>query len=167
MGQSAICCEATEANTIVILSTRFHRFVLFSNSTTIIFTSVIIDFQNYGLREKFTQLSLKSLKPTIRVLLSNAVRYTEAGSISLIASFEPEGLKITVRDTGIGISSEEVSRIFDEFYRVDNSPSRRQGGLGLGLSIVEHSIRHLNARLDVQSEPGRGSSFTLLMPAAT
>jgi len=109
----------------------------------------------------------KLLLRTIRVLLSNAVRYTEAGSISLIASFEPEGLKITVRDTGIGISSEEVSRIFDEFYRVDNSPSRRQGGLGLGLSIVEHSIRHLNARLDVQSEPGRGSSFTLLMPAAT
>ena len=102
----------------------------------------------------------------VRVFLSNAIRYTNEGSITVSAKFEPEGLRITVDDTGIGIAPDEVSRIFDEFYRVDNSPARRQGGLGLGLSIVEHSISHLNAELDVKSEPGRGSSFSLLIPAA-
>ena len=106
------------------------------------------------------------LSRIIRVLVSNAIRYTNEGSVRVSAQCEPGYLNISVTDTGIGIAPDQLSRIFDVFYRVDNSPARREGGLGLGLSIVERSVRHLDAELEVESEPGRGSTFSLRIPAA-
>ena len=112
-------------------------------------------------RSDSTQLSR-----IIRLLVSNAIRYTNDGSVTVSSELGPEGLRINVRDTGIGIAPDQLARIFDEFYKIDNDPAGRHGGLGLGLSIVEHSASLLNGRIEVESEFGRGSSFSLLVPAA-
>jgi signal transduction histidine kinase len=106
------------------------------------------------------------LSRIIRLLISNAIRYTNDGDVTVSSRREPEGMRITVRDTGIGIAPDQLARIFDEFYKVKNDPAGRNGGLGLGLSIVEQSIRLLEGRIEVQSELGKGSSFSLLVPAA-
>jgi signal transduction histidine kinase len=103
---------------------------------------------------------------TIRLLVSNAIRYTSEGTITVSSRAVPDGLRVTVEDTGIGIAPDHLARIFDEFYKVDYNPAGRHGGLGLGLTIVEQSLALLNGRIEVDSEPGRGSSFSLLLPAA-
>jgi len=102
----------------------------------------------------------------LRVLLSNAIRYTDNGRVGVFCSNESGGLKITVRDSGIGMAADQLPMIFDEFYRIDNDPAARNNGLGLGLSIVERSARLLGTTVDVESELGKGSSFSLLVPAA-
>jgi len=106
------------------------------------------------------------LSRIIRLLISNAIRYTNDGGVTVSSRREPEGLRITVRDTGIGIAPDQLARIFDEFYKVKYDPAGRNEGLGLGLSIVEQSLRLLDGRIEVQSELGKGSSFSLLVPAA-
>jgi two-component system CheB/CheR fusion protein len=102
----------------------------------------------------------------IRLLISNAIRYTEAGEVTVTCQQESAGLIVVVQDTGIGIAPDQLARIFDEFYKVNNDPAGRHGGLGLGLSIVEYGIRLLNGKIDVESELGRGSKFSLLVPTA-
>jgi two-component system phosphate regulon sensor histidine kinase PhoR len=71
-----------------------------------------------------------------------------------------------VRDTGIGIAREHLPRLTERFYRVDGSRSRETGGTGLGLSIVKHVAQRHGGELHVQSEPGKGSSFRLQLPAS-
>ena len=102
----------------------------------------------------------------LRVLLSNAIRYTDNGRVGIFCSNESGGLRITVRDSGIGMAADQLPMIFDEFYRIDNDPAARNNGLGLGLSIVERSARLLGTTVDVESELGKGSSFSLLVPVA-
>jgi len=102
----------------------------------------------------------------LRVLVSNAIRYTNKGEVKVFCSRESGGLRLTVEDSGIGMASDQLAVIFDEFYRIDNDPVARNNGLGLGLSIVERSANLLETTVDVESEPGRGSSFSLLVPAA-
>ena len=106
------------------------------------------------------------LTQALRSLLSNAIRYTEEGKVTVRCRREPGGLRVTVRDTGIGISDTHLANIFDEFYRVENDPAARDVGLGLGLTIVQHIARLLGIKLDVETEPGQGSRFSLLLPAA-
>jgi two-component system phosphate regulon sensor histidine kinase PhoR len=69
-----------------------------------------------------------------------------------------------VRDTGIGIAAEHIPRLTERFYRVDRSRSRETGGTGLGLAIVKHVLTRHQAVLDVQSEPGKGSTFSAELP---
>ena len=102
----------------------------------------------------------------LRVLVSNAIRYTEKGLVRAFCTHESGGLRVTVQDSGIGMASDQLGMIFDEFYRIDNDPAARNNGLGLGLSIVERSARLLGTEVEVESEPGRGSTFSLLVPAA-
>ena len=102
----------------------------------------------------------------LRVLVSNAIRYTNEGRVRIFCSPESGGLRITVQDSGIGMAAGELGMIFDEFYRIDNDPAARNNGLGLGLSIVERSAKLLGTTVDVESEPGRGSSFSLVVPTA-
>jgi len=102
----------------------------------------------------------------LRVLLSNAIRYTNQGEVKISCRRESGGLRIAVQDSGIGMASDQLAMIFDEFYRIDNDPAARDSGLGLGLSIVERSAKLLETTVDVESEPGRGSSFSLVVPAA-
>lgn len=102
----------------------------------------------------------------LRVLVSNAIRYTNKGRVRVFCSSESGGLRITVQDTGIGIASDELAMIFDEFYRIDNDPAARNNGLGLGLSIAERSAKLLGTKVEVESEPGRGSNFSMVVPTA-
>ena len=100
-------------------------------------------------------------------LVSNAVRYTPAGGrIRLGWRVEPDGRgAFSVTDTGIGIAAEHVPRLTERFYRVDRSRSRATGGTGLGLAIVKHVLLRHQADLEIASEPGKGSTFTVRLPA--
>ncbi|MEW6331100.1 MAG: phosphate regulon sensor histidine kinase PhoR [Pseudomonadota bacterium] len=101
-------------------------------------------------------------------LVNNAVRYTPAGGrIALAWKAAPDGgASFSVRDTGEGIALEHIPRLTERFYRVDTARSRASGGTGLGLSIVKHVLLRHDARLDIESEPGAGSSFTCCFPPA-
>lgn len=101
----------------------------------------------------------------VRILVSNAIRYTKSGGVDIRCRREPEGLLITVQDSGIGIAPDHLARIFDEFYRIDNDPEERNGGLGLGLTIVERSANLLGAKVEVESKLGQGSKFTIVVPS--
>ena len=131
-----------------------------------------VQVQAKGLRLEFNSQSEIALSDSIlltrifRILVSNAIRYTNQGEVKVCCRREPAGLRITVQDSGIGIAPDQLARIFDEFYRVDNDPVARNGGLGLGLAIVERSVSLLGIKMEVESKPGRGSSFSLVVPAA-
>ena len=96
-------------------------------------------------------------------LCDNAVAYNrQGGSVTVTVENTPQGARVAVADTGIGIPRDAQSRVFERFYRVDKSHS--SGGTGLGLSIVKHGAAYLGARVELESEPGRGSTFTLTFP---
>ena len=100
-------------------------------------------------------------------LCENAIKYNkENGSVKLTVSNEGEFSVLNVSDTGIGIPPEHQSRVFERFYRVDKSHSKEVGGTGLGLSIVKHSAMVHNAKIDLQSTPGKGTSVTVRFPKA-
>lgn len=101
----------------------------------------------------------------VGILVSNAIRYTNKGSVNVGCRREAGGLRITVQDSGIGIAADQLARIFDEFYRVDSDPVGRTGDLGLGLSIVERSVNLLGTKIELESELGQGASFSLVVPA--
>ncbi len=100
-------------------------------------------------------------------LVSNAVRYTPAGgSITLRWEVSADGTgRFSVTDSGIGIAPEHIPRLTERFYRVDRSRSRATGGTGLGLAIVKHVLLRHQAELEITSEPGRGSTFAVRIPA--
>ena len=108
------------------------------------------------------------LLSAIHNLVSNAVRYTpDGGRIDVTwARLEDGRAELAVSDTGLGIAREHIPRLTERFYRVDGSRSRDTGGTGLGLSIVKHVVQRHGAELDIQSEPGKGSRFRLVFPAA-
>lgn len=117
-------------------------------------------------RTEVAQSDRMLLTRIVRILISNAIRYTNQGDVIVSCRREPGGLRITVQDSGIGIASEQLARIFDEFYRIDYDPKDRDGGLGLGLSIVDRSVNLLGTKMEVESVLGYGSSFSLVVPAA-
>src|SRR5882724_1993892 len=107
------------------------------------------------------------LEQSLANLLDNAIKFNRpSGEVRIEASYIPDGLvSIKVADTGIGIASEDLSRIFERFYRVDKAHSRAVGGTGLGLSIVKHVVERMNGRITVSSELGKGTVFILTVPA--
>ncbi|MGH9862737.1 MAG: two-component system histidine kinase PnpS [Candidatus Acidiferrales bacterium] len=105
------------------------------------------------------------LREVLQNLLDNAVQYTPSGGrITVRAVLEGKQVVISVADTGIGIPQFEQQRIFERFYRVDAARSREVGGTGLGLSIAKHFVEAHGGRLIVESEVGRGSTFTVFLP---
>ncbi len=130
-------------------------------------------------RLKEKQLSLmvdvKENLPTIKAdlfkleqvlvnLLDNAIKYTERGGIFVSADVHDKQASIRVRDTGIGIPKDAIPRIFERFYVVDKSRSRKSGGTGLGLSIVKHILLLHNGAINVESAPGKGTTITVTLP---
>jgi len=106
------------------------------------------------------------IESALRNLITNAVRYTpDGGSITVSWRARDDEGWLAVRDTGIGIAAEHMPRITERFYRVDRSRSRDTGGTGLGLAIVKRIANRHHASLRIDSEPGRGSTFTLRFPA--
>ena len=104
--------------------------------------------------------SPKDLHSALSNLVSNAVRYTPAGgSIAIRWRRSDDGATYSVSDTGYGIPASHLARLTERFYRVSSSRSRGTGGTGLGLSIVKHVLNLHQARLSIESEPGRGSTF--------
>jgi two-component system sensor histidine kinase SenX3 len=104
----------------------------------------------------------------LRNLIDNAIRYTPDGGTVRVSVTTVDGqAELTVRDTGVGIPSKDLPRIFERFYRVDRARSRETGGTGLGLAIVKHVAENLGARVDVESELGVGTTFTVRLPLAS
>ena len=102
-------------------------------------------------------------------LLDNAVKFNRPGGEVRAETSLRAGdgqVRIAVTDTGIGIPSEDLSRIFERFYRVDKARSREMGGTGLGLSIVKHVVERMGGSVSVESQLGKGSTFTVLLPRA-
>ena len=119
----------------------------------------------------FVRTDQTKLRQMLLNLLSNAAKFTENGQVKLTVRREMrEGdtwLVFAVEDTGIGMNSEQLARVFDEFAQADASTTRKYGGTGLGLSISQRFCRMLGGTIEVSSEPGKGSVFTIHMPAAS
>jgi signal transduction histidine kinase len=109
----------------------------------------------------------RKIRQVLTNLLSNAVKFTESGSIVVTAHQQTGEVHIEVRDTGIGISPENLERIFDPFWQVEQSATRRFGGTGLGLGVARKLAKLLEGRLEVESRVDEGSVFTLILPAHT
>ena len=110
--------------------------------------------------------SRSEIQSALTNLLSNAVRYTPLGSpIVVSTALQASGdLQVQVKDSGPGIAREHLPRLTERFYRVDRSRSRETGGTGLGLAIVKHIAQRHNATLQISSEEGVGSTFSLSFP---
>ena len=112
-----------------------------------------MDFDETRLRQIITNLVENSLTNT-----------PKGGTIHIDIQDRAEDMKISITDSGIGISKENLPRIFDQFYRADGSRSSTTGGAGLGLTIVKKLVEAHNGSIDVSSEVGRGTTFTISLP---
>jgi PAS domain S-box-containing protein len=106
----------------------------------------------------------RKLRQLLLNLLDNAVKYTEAGEVRLTVRPEDDGVCFVVRDTGVGIAPEHQARIFEPFWQVEQSLTRKAGGTGLGLTVAQRFAQLLGGRLEVESTPGEGSTFTACLP---
>lgn len=99
-------------------------------------------------------------------LLSNALKFTERGHIAFRPQVGAEWVEIEIEDTGIGIPKEHIDQIFESFWQVESSTTRRTGGTGLGLSVSRNLARALGGDVTVRSTPGKGSTFTIRLPTS-
>jgi signal transduction histidine kinase len=109
----------------------------------------------------------RKVRQILTNLLSNAVKFTEEGTITVSVERDATEVRIAVSDTGIGIAAEHFERIFEPFWQAEQTATRRFGGTGLGLGVARKLARLLEGRLAVESEVGRGSTFTLGLPLHT
>lgn len=107
-----------------------------------------------------------ALRQILQNLVENAVRYTQAGSVTIFARRDEGGVVVGVRDTGVGIPPEHLPRIFERFYRVDAGRSREVGGTGLGLAIVKHLVEAHGGSLRATSTVGVGTEVAIVLPDA-
>ena len=126
-----------------------------------------ITFNLSGLEVQQVRAAPVLLEQALVNLIDNAVKYSPANkSISISSVFIGDQVEISVSDQGMGIESSQLGRIFERFYRVDQSRSREEGGTGLGLSIVKHIALLHEGGVKVESKIGRGSEFSILLPKA-
>ena len=104
------------------------------------------------------------LERVLENFVTNAIRYTEKGQVSIDCQQDGKVARISVADTGVGIPEEDLGKVFEEYYQLDNQVRDRRKGLGLGLAIAKHIARLLGHRIDVTSTPGEGSTFSLEVP---
>lgn len=108
---------------------------------------------------------MDGLERVIINIISNSVKYTpDGGKIDVYVGYVHNDAYVKIKDTGIGIPKEDLSRIFDRFYRVDKARSRMLGGTGLGLSIAKEIIEQNNGSIDIKSESGKGTEVVLKIP---
>jgi two-component system phosphate regulon sensor histidine kinase PhoR len=122
---------------------------------------------NYEFDEHVPMISANKswTKQMIINLVDNAIKYSnQDGTIDISVHHRLNNIVLTIADEGIGIASEDLDRLFERFYRVDKARSRDLGGTGLGLAIVKHVVLALNGKVNVQSEPGKGTKFTINIP---
>ncbi len=119
-----------------------------------------------GSRRAYVRGDVQVLTEAIGNLVANAVAYSPAGALVGVGVKVADGVvAIAVTDRGIGIPEAEQERVFERFYRADQARSRRTGGTGLGLSIVKHAVQRHGGEIELWSRPGRGSTFTVRLPA--
>lgn len=104
------------------------------------------------------------LRQAVMNLVNNAIKFTEVGSVEVLASFRDNMIRIEVRDTGIGIDPDKAEYLFRPFFQADNTISRRYGGSGLGLSITKYLIEAMGGKTGMSSEAGGGSTFWIELP---
>jgi two-component system phosphate regulon sensor histidine kinase PhoR len=139
----------------------------------------IIDFLKEPAEKKKISLSRHEIPPSLTLradrsyleqvlinLLDNAIKYTPEGGKVIVSAVEKnsEDIQFSIEDNGIGIPKEDLSRIFERFYRVDKGRSKELGGTGLGLSIVKHLVQAHGGRVWVESQLGKGSTFYFTLP---
>jgi signal transduction histidine kinase len=109
----------------------------------------------------------QKVKQVVLNLLSNALKFTPRGSVTIGASYDGDGriVAIAVEDTGVGIAAESQAKVFEDFRQLDSSPNRGYGGTGLGLSICRRLSQMLGGTIELESAVGHGSTFTLKLPA--
>lgn len=122
-----------------------------------------VDLENAPVRIRTDGVKLRII---LRNLLTNAVKFTDAGAITFAIRQTGNALRIEVRDTGLGISAQDQQIIFEPFRQLDGSSTRRHGGMGLGLAVASKLAHVLGGTLSVESTPGSGSTFTCVLPAA-
>lgn len=111
------------------------------------------------------QADEEGLAQIINNLIGNAIKYTsEGGEVTVVLRQQDSTICMDVRDTGIGIDEEHLTRVFERFYRVDKARSRELGGTGLGLAIVKHLAQAFGGNVTVTSQPTKGSTFTVQLP---
>ena len=112
------------------------------------------------------RLTLTVSGRSFQILVDNAIKYGKTdGTVTVSARPRPDGrIEVSIKDDGPGIPEEAQARIFERFYRVDKARSREQGGTGLGLAIVKHVVQAHGGEVHVQSELGRGSTFSFSLP---
>lgn len=118
-----------------------------------------------GSRESYIQGNRQMIEELLYNLCDNAIRYNNVGGkVEVCVYPKKEGIVLEVKDTGIGIPKEHQDRIFERFYRVDKSRSKSTGGTGLGLAIVKHIIARHDARMELESEIGKGTDIKITFP---
>ncbi len=123
-----------------------------------------IDLQLNPKLESITSSELY-IKEILQNFITNAIKYTDKGSVFIEASPTSKGVKVSVRDTGIGIKKSEQDKIFDKFFRSEDYRTRRNNGTGLGLYVTMKLVRILQADIQVESELNQGSTFTISFPS--
>ena len=106
------------------------------------------------------------IRQVVLNLLANAVRFTDEGTITLRVQQDNDEITVSIKDTGIGIAKDDLSRVFEEFYQAENSQFKKQGGTGLGLTLSMHVVQHHGGQLWVESDGivGHGSTFSFTLP---
>lgn len=110
------------------------------------------------------QSSSLYVREILQNFITNAIKYTEKGSVTLHAKPVPTGVEFAVSDTGIGISKADQERVFDKFFRSEDFHTRAQNGTGLGLYVTMKLARLVHAEIDLESTPGKGSTFRITVP---
>ncbi len=104
------------------------------------------------------------LRQVLLNLISNAVKYTEAGSVTLESHASDGSVNFFVKDTGMGVGGEHLEKIFEPFWQVEQTTTRRSGGTGLGLAVTRQFVDLLGGKISVDSELGKGSAFQVSLP---
>ncbi len=118
----------------------------------------------YDAALEFVRVDVTKLRQVLFNLLSNAAKFTERGTISMLSERVGEQFQVSITDTGIGMSAEQIKRLYQPFTQADTSTTRKYGGTGLGLTITKRFVEMHGGRIEVSSQPGQGTRFAVILP---